>query len=202
MSYAKSVQDQWLQAWDSRMLPIIVEQIPLSFAQGITWESFGNLMIMLPTVTIFVVIMVLRSRPILAASMLAAYILQFALVWISWGFWNRSRPDLIADGIAAPSLHSFPSGHVVVITVVYGLMAFLWLRAAKHWLERLVIVAIALLFMGLVSSARLALGAHWPSDILAGWLIGFPWLIGVIVAIARAESTAYSSQRLKYKSSR
>lgn len=202
MAYAKSVQDQWLQAWDNRMLPLIIEQLPLSFAQGITWESFGNLMIMLPTVTVFVVIMVLRSQPILAASMFAAYLLQFALVWISWGLWNRSRPDVVADGIAAPSLHSFPSGHVVVITVVYGLMTYLWLRAAKHWLERLVIIAIALLFMGLVSSARLALGAHWPSDILAGWLIGFPWLIGVIVAIARGESAADSTQRFKYRSSR
>lgn len=188
MAYAKSVQDQWLQAWDTQMLPVIVEQLPLSFAQGITWESFGNLMVMLPTVTVFTVIMVLRSQPILAASMVAAYGLQFALVWISWGLWSRDRPDLIADGIAAPGLHAFPSGHATVITVVYGLMVYLWLRVSHSWVERCVIIAIAVLFVGLVSGARLALGAHWPSDVLAGWLIGIPWLLGVIAATVRAES--------------
>ncbi len=197
MTYAKSVHDQWLQAWDSQLLPLIVERLPLTFAQGITWESFGNLMVMLPTVTIFIVIMVLRSRPILAASMVAAYGAQFALVWISWGLWDRPRPDLVADGIAAPSLHSFPSGHVVVITVVYGLMVYLWLRASHSWIERIGISAIALLFVALVSSARLALGAHWPSDIIGGWLIGFPWLMGVIAAIVRAESVSHAVNKTK-----
>lgn len=197
MAYAKSAQDQWLQAWDSRMLPVIVERLPMSFAQGVTWESFGNLMIMLPTVIIFTVIMVLRSQPLFAASMAAAYGFQFALVWTSWLSWSRDRPQMIADGVAAPGLHSFPSGHVTVITVVYGLMFFLWLRASHSWIERLGIVAIAVLFIALVSSARLALGAHWPSDIIAGWLIGFPWLIGVIVALVRAESATHAINKTK-----
>ncbi|MBF2026225.1 MAG: hypothetical protein IGS48_05590 [Oscillatoriales cyanobacterium C42_A2020_001] len=43
--------------------------------------------------------------------MVAAYGLQFAFVWIGWGYWNRDRPSLIANGIAASGLHycNYPS---------------------------------------------------------------------------------------------
>lgn len=94
--------------------PILAQALPLSFSRAITWESPGNLLGMVPVVVAFIGIMVARSQPLLAA----AYGLQFALVWIGWGYWNRDRPDMIADGVAASGLHSFPSGHAVVVIAV------------------------------------------------------------------------------------
>jgi membrane-associated phospholipid phosphatase len=185
---AKAYVDQGLQSWDARMLPILAEQLPLSFSRSITWESPGNLLGMLPVVTVFVEIMVARSRPLLAATMIAAYGLQFALVWIGWGLWNRDRPSLIADGVAASGLHSFPSGHTVVVITVHGLLAYLWWRASRHWLEKLVVVALALGWIGLITSSRLVLGAHWPSDVIVGIVMGVLWLITVVIALNRAEA--------------
>jgi membrane-associated phospholipid phosphatase len=183
----KTHLDQGLQAWDATLLPVLAERLPLNFARAVTWESPGNLLGMLPVVGVFVGVMVARSQPLLTATMLAAYLLQFALVWIGWGYWNRDRPDLIADGVAASGLHSFPSGHTVVVITVYGLLAYLWGCASRSWVERLLIEIAAVAWISLIISSRLVLGAHWPSDVIVGMAIGLLWLVTVIVALHRVK---------------
>lgn len=189
---SKAYVDQGLQAWDAKMLPVFAERLPLNFPRSITWESPGNLVGMLPVVTAFVGIMVARSQPLLAATMIAAYGLQFALVWIGWGYWNRDRPALIADGVAASGLHSFPSGHTVVVITVYGLLGYLWCQASRSWLERTLITLAAFFWIGLVVSSRLELGAHWPSDVIVGIVMGVIWLITVIATLERVKAAWHS----------
>jgi membrane-associated phospholipid phosphatase len=177
-----------LQAWDKQTLLAITKHFPMSFDKGVTWQSPGNLVGMLPVVIAFAALTSWFSRPLIAATTAIAYILQFAIVWIGWGIWNRDRPDLIADGVAAPGLHSFPSGHAVVVTVVYGFLFYLWFRASHSWLERAIVILFALTWIGLISMSRLVLGAHWPSDVIAGLAIALLWLFFVILAVTRAES--------------
>ncbi len=183
-------ESSWMQAWDEKWLLQWRDTSPLSFSKGITWESPGNLVGMLPIFFTLTALTAWFRKPLIAATVVATYIGQFALVWISWGMWSRDRPDLIADGLAAPSLHSFPSGHVVVATTMYGLIFYLWFRAASNVLEQLVAIAFGTLWIGLIALSRLALGAHWPSDVIAGSFIGALWLTTVITALERANRTA------------
>lgn len=179
-------EQDWLQAWDEKWLLLHREHSFLSFDKGVTWQSPGNLVGMVPVVWALIALTSWFKKPIVAATTLAAYIGQFALVWISWGMWNRDRPDLIADGLAAPSLHSFPSGHVVVVVTMYGLIFHLWYRSSRSWLERLFVIAFTTVWIGLIALSRLALGAHWPSDVIMGLFVGSIWLITVITALERA----------------
>lgn len=183
-------QERGLQAWDESLLRWILDHAPMSFAQGITWQSPGNLVGMLPVVLCAVAIAAWSSRALIATTLTVAYILQFAIAWTGWGFWSRDRPNLVADGIAAPGLHAFPSGHALVIMTVHGLIAYLWLRAARSPLERLVAIALFLIWMTLIGLSRLVLGAHWPTDIIAGYLLGFLWLLTLVTALHRAEAAA------------
>jgi membrane-associated phospholipid phosphatase len=180
--------DRGLQTWDEQMLQTIAKQAPLSFAKGITWESPGNLVGALPVVICLVLFCAWISRPLLAASFASGYGLQFAFAWIGWGMWSRERPDLIAGGLAAPGLHAYPSGHTIIVVTIYGLITYLWFRASRSILERLLAVAIGVTWISLVVVARIVLGTHWPSDAIAGLIIGISWLVTLIVALSRAEA--------------
>jgi undecaprenyl-diphosphatase len=70
---------------------------------------------------------------------------------------------------------------------VYGLLAYLWFRASRSTVERVLVVVLTTVLLGVTGWARLRLGAHWPSDVLAGYLIGAVWLASVIVALRQAE---------------
>ena len=54
----------------------------------------------------------------------------------------------------------------------------------------LLAIGIFLVWTTLVDTACLALGSHWPSDVLAGFVIGLAWLATIIFALRRAERTA------------
>jgi membrane-associated phospholipid phosphatase len=183
----------WLEAWDTRTLRWVAAG-PLTFANAITWQAPGDLLFQPIFVLGFVAITIWCSRPLIAASMVASYALCFAFIWAGWLLRNRSRPDIIADGIAAPGLHSFPSGHAVLTVAVYGLVAYLWARASRSWLERIIAIGLCIVWTSLVATSRLVLGSHWPSDVLAGCTIGLVWLAAVIIALRRAERAAQVKQ--------
>jgi len=74
---------------------------------------------------------------------------------------------------------SFPSGHTVGSTVAYGLLAYLaWQLFPQPW--NIVAAGMLVLFIVLVGVARVYLGAHFPSDVIAGWLFG---LLGLAIII-------------------
>ena len=185
-----------LQAWDEAMLLPITQALPFTFAKAVTLESPGNMAYLIPLVICAVMFAVWRSRPLMAASIAAAYLLQYALVWIGWGVWNRARPDLIADGLAAPGLHSFPSGHATVITATFGFLFYLWARSSRNSLEQILAFVLFVAWTVITSMGRLALGAHWPSDIFAGWIIGGSWALTMIVAFERGAAIARRQQKL------
>jgi undecaprenyl-diphosphatase len=114
-------------------------------------------------------------------------VLQRPLVLLGWWMWDRQRPKLIAGGIAAPGLHSFPSGHVALMMAVYGLLAFLWCRASRSVVERVLAVVLLAALLLITGTARVRLGSHWPSDVLAGYVIGAAWLATIVTALLRAE---------------
>lgn len=73
---------------------------------------------------------------------------------------------------------SFPSGHVVFYTVFFGFIFVTMFMAKKisFWL-RIMVATICLGMIVAISISRVYLGAHWFSDILGGYLLGFALLL-------------------------
>jgi membrane-associated phospholipid phosphatase len=71
---------------------------------------------------------------------------------------------------------NFPSGHVVYITSLCGLLG--WFALARG--HRATFAAMLLLILGM-GPFRIVDGVHWPSDVLAGYALGLAWTIVVLV---------------------
>lgn len=177
-----------LQNWDRQALEAIVQHAPMEFADAIMYESPGNLLYIAPLIFVALVIAIRRNHVLAGINLLVGYLLQRPLVIFGWMWWDRNRPDFVADGVAAPAFHSFPSGHAAMATFTYGFLAYLWARSTAYWSERVFAFLLAFAWVAMVCIGRLRLGSHWPSDILAGFLIAAVWLTVVIIAHRRLEA--------------
>ena len=97
-------------------------------------------------------------------------------VILSYGLksvFGKTRPDLWESAIEEVSF-SYPSGHALGSTVLYGFLAYLFATRFPQfaWL----IYLMAVLLIGTIGLSRLYLGVHWPTDIIGGYGIGFLWL--------------------------
>ena len=128
-----------------------------------------------------------RERPLLGLTILLSMVVMDAAVRIGWLSWERLRPDIIAQGIARPSEHSFPSGHTAKSAAVYGLLIAEWFRASRNIIERTLAVIVLLIIAIGTPFGRVRMGVHWPTDVLGGWLIAGVWLSFLLLALSRAE---------------
>lgn len=97
-------------------------------------------------------------------------------VILSYGLksvFGKVRPDLWQSAIEEVSF-SYPSGHALGSTVLYGFLAYLFATRFPHL--SLLIYLIAIILIGIIGISRLYLGVHWPTDIIGGYGIGFLWL--------------------------
>jgi undecaprenyl-diphosphatase len=91
---------------------------------------------------------------------------------------HRVRPHLWES--PAPELdYGFPSGHAMSsMTLVVALIILTW---GTRWCWLVLIVGG--LFVLAIGWTRLYLGVHYPSDILAGWMVSIAWAVGVSFVI-------------------
>jgi undecaprenyl-diphosphatase len=91
---------------------------------------------------------------------------------------NRDRPSL-EDPVATAFGKSFPSGHAMTSLITYGALLLIFLPVVKRKGPAIVGAVVLVLSIGF---SRLALGVHFISDVVGGWVLGAAWLILVTAA--------------------
>jgi membrane-associated phospholipid phosphatase len=141
-------------------------------------------------VVVVLVLLLNRRAWFLALAALAGGLWYEAIVHLV----NRPRPAVgqILRVTEHPGSTSFPSGHIIFITISAAvLMLCLGYRYLPRWARPIgwAVVAGIVLAVGL---DRIYAGTHWPSDVLAGLLIAIAWLTFVL-SLRRVTDRAFAT---------
>lgn len=132
-----------------------------------------------PTVLVLAVVasagfMAARRSYRMAAIVLGASLSGSMLVVLFKDLFSRARPDVVARLVEETSM-SFPSGHASNSAIIYLTITVLFIRVEKSLRTRVFAAVLGVLTVISIGISRLALGVHWPTDVLAGWLFGAVW---------------------------
>jgi membrane-associated phospholipid phosphatase len=95
---------------------------------------------------------------------------------------GRHRPDLL-DPVARAAGYSFPSGHALNVALAAGVFLLVLLPLTRR--RRALLWAAAAVATVVTGLCRIALGVHWTSDVVGGWVLG----IAVVAATAATFAT-------------
>lgn len=100
---------------------------------------------------------------------------------------GRARPPEAFQAVETLNA-SFPSGHALLSTVFYLTLGVMLTRAFPQRRLKTFVLGAAILIALLIGLTRVYLGAHWASDVIAGWCAGAAWAMVLWLA-------AYAVQR-------
>ncbi len=99
---------------------------------------------------------------------------------------QRPRP-LIQNALITETDFSFPSGHAMIAITVYGFVLYFLIQACKeHW-QKIALAIVGVVLILSIGFSRIYLGVHWPTDILASYLLGGSWFCFLIGGIEGKE---------------
>jgi len=132
---------------------------------------------------------------------------------IEWALKYFTSPDTVSvaalvsamlnvNNIGLDDVADFPAGHALRATALYGLAAFCVARLGHDYRQGRLAYVMAAVLIGAISATRIYLGAHYPMDVLGGWMAGGS-LVAVLVAVhvlgvderARARELAEAAAR-------
>jgi undecaprenyl-diphosphatase len=174
-TFAGHVRSGSTQAFDTAVLKWIAAHRTPLFDQvmlEITFLGTGTVVLMIVAISgMFLWLTKHKYSALLLLISTAGGLLLNNLLKAGFG---RPRPQVFEWGTTVVST-SFPSGHAMGAAVAYGTVAYLAARLQERRLHRVVTLISAAVIILLISISRLYLGVHYPSDVIAGVIIGLAW---------------------------
>ncbi|MFT4200369.1 phosphatase PAP2 family protein [Gordonia sp. (in: high G+C Gram-positive bacteria)] len=95
---------------------------------------------------------------------------------------DRDRPP-VGERLAHAAYQSMPSGHAMMSTIVFCLIAVALYRSSERIRRHPDILMLAPILAAAIGVSRLYLGVHWTTDVVVGWLLGAIW-VTIAAAVA------------------
>lgn len=119
----------------------------------------------------------------------AAVLTGWPVMSLSKYLFGRSRPPE-PERLIVIQTQSFPSGHAMMSAILATTLAVVvvrtWPRRDRRRVAALVVLVTYTLVVGLT---RIYLGAHWTTDVIAGWIFGLFWALLWVWFLTRVRLT-------------
>lgn len=170
--------------FDKRMLAALRKADDPSQPIGPAWlevaaldiTALGSTSVLGLTVVAVVGFLVLQGLQRNAAFVLVASAGGWLLNAVLKEVFARPRPTVVPHLREVMTL-SFPSGHALTTAAVFLTLGALLMRVSDKRITKFYCMAVAMVATLLVGVTRVYLGVHYPTDVLAGWLIGTSWAL-------------------------
>jgi membrane-associated phospholipid phosphatase len=149
--------------------------LPLLTSAMFVFTSLGSSVFASCIAVVFGLYLIRRRRLYWLAAFLSSVYGGMLLNRILKYLFQRPRPHF-DDPLLSLTSYSFPSGHTMTATVLYGVLAAYFFANTQDWRRRVVIVLVASFLILLVGFSRIYLGAHYLSDVLGAMAEGLAWL--------------------------
>ena len=126
-------------------------------------------------VVLIILILVFNKERKLNVVMILYLIAIVIITLIMKNVFIRERPYELM--IIEETGYSFPSGHSSVSLAFYGFVAYLVYLSKYSKKKKIIISSLLLLLSFLIGISRIYLGVHYPTDVLAGFMVGLIYLI-------------------------
>jgi len=146
----------------------------------VTWLRSTSVII--PTLVLVAAVLVIRRRDWRSAILLGAAVAGAVGLYniVKLAVERPRPPSTLWIGNFSDS--AFPSGHATQAAAFYGMLAMVF-SAMRSLRVRVIVWTGAAAITLVVGASRLYLGAHWLTDVLAGYALGAAW-IAIVTALS------------------
>jgi membrane-associated phospholipid phosphatase len=146
---------------------------------SVSWFGFRPQSLLLPFAG--VALFWFRGRKLASVFLTVAWASSF-LSFFTKLVIRRPRPDDPLIRIVEADIRdtSFPSGHTLHYVTFWGFLAYLGATSVRSRVVGRVVAVLAGSIIGLVGPSRVYLGHHWLTDVIASYLLGFAYFIGLV----------------------
>ena len=182
LKLASEVMEGETMAFDTRILRALRDKTDPARMVGPPWlqgalldlTALGSPVILGLVVAAVVGFLLLQTRYRTALFVLITSASGWFVNYALKSAFARTRPSVVPHlrDVASPS---FPSGHALTSAVVYLTLGAVLMHVSNGRLTKFYCLAMAMLVTLLTGVTRVCLGVHYPTDVIAGWIVGLLW---------------------------
>ncbi len=159
-------------------------------ARVVTWAGSAFLLVPLALIACLALARAGLRREALAV----ALSLGGAMLISNWVKLLVSRPRPSVEHLQAVTGSSFPSGHATQASAFWFSLVFVLPAAGASSTLTRVVAGLVLVIVLVVAASRVYLGVHYPSDVIAGMLLGSGWATYVARCLRGPHSMSQRSE--------
>lgn len=179
------ISSNTIEYWDDFLVS------PIKQLKNPCWDNFfsgltilGSEYFVVLAFLALTVFLVKKRRKRAAVTVFLTLIGSNFLIFLFKNIFNRTRPNACFDDFGQYGCLSFPSGHATRAFYFYGILFYLIARFGGLKKPFVLLLGVGLTgLISLIGLSRVYLGFHFPTDVMAGFLLGGIFLLAGIILI-------------------